>query len=110
MVAVSHFRPAERVTGLQNIARERDHLLPKVYYHTHPIDGFTPPFIIPYVGLHGAITRQRDDGRLGSLRVTNIDKRPVGAAKRRLSFWSRKTATTKVACISTGYRLRQRPN
>ena len=47
----------------------------KVYYHAHLVDGFTLPFIIPHVGLYGAITSQANDGRLGSLCVGNNDER-----------------------------------
>jgi hypothetical protein len=57
------------VFDVGSIARERDRLFRKVYYHAHLVDDFALPFIIPRVGLHGALTRQRDDGRLTSLRV-----------------------------------------
>ena len=63
------------VFDVGSIARERDRLFRKVYYHAHLVDDFPLPFIIPHVGLHGALTRQRDDGRLTSLRVGDNDER-----------------------------------
>ena len=56
-------------------ASERDRLFRKVYYRVQLVDDFTRLFIIPHAGLHGAVTRQRDDGRLASPRVGDNDER-----------------------------------
>ena len=54
------------IFGVGNIARERDRLFRKVYHNAHLVDDFTQPFIIPHVGLHGALTRQRNRSRLAA--------------------------------------------
>jgi hypothetical protein len=63
------------VFDLCDKASERDRLFRKVYYRVQLVDGFTLPFIVPHAGLHGAVTRKRDDGRLASLRVDNDAER-----------------------------------
>jgi hypothetical protein len=57
------------VIDLSDIACKGDLVFCKVYQQLHLVDGFTLPFIVPYVGLPGAATGKRNDRGLGGVRV-----------------------------------------
>jgi hypothetical protein len=59
---------------VSNIACERDLAFRKVYHQLHLIDGFTLPFIVPYVGLRGAATGKRNHRGLSGVRVGTKQK------------------------------------